>query len=113
MEPGDEYVITHLMVATRFLQEHPDVIKQLLEGVVAANEFVNEKADDAKAIINDGIEALTGARMPNETMDKAWGNLVITLDPIASSLRKSAEDACRCRAAGARRPRGASTTSRS
>jgi len=91
--PGGEYVTTHLMVATGFLQEHPDVIKRLLEGVVAANKFVNEKPGDAKAIVNDGIEALTGARMPDETMDKAWENLVFTLDPIASSLRKSAEDA--------------------
>lgn len=91
--PGGEYVTTHLIVATTFLEEHPDVIKKLLQGVVAANEFVNEKPGDAKTIVNDGIEALTGARMPDETMDKAWENLVFTLDPIASSLRKSAEDA--------------------
>ncbi len=91
--PGGRYVITHLMVATRFLQEHPDVVRKLLQGVVAANEFLNEKPDAAKAIVNDGIEELTGARMPDKTMDKAWENLVFTLDPVASSLRESAEDA--------------------
>ncbi|MDQ3662540.1 MAG: ABC transporter substrate-binding protein [Actinomycetota bacterium] len=90
---GGEYVTTHLIVASTFLDEHPDVIKKLLEGVVAANDFVNDNPDEAKDIVNDGIEALTGARMPDETMDKAWENLVFTLDPIASSLRKSAEDA--------------------
>jgi NitT/TauT family transport system substrate-binding protein len=91
--PKGEYVTTHLIVATGFLQEHPDVVKSLLEGVVAANDFVNENQEEAKVIVNDGIEALTGARMPDETMDSAWENLVFTLDPIASSLRKSAEDA--------------------
>lgn len=61
--------------------------------MVEANSFVNDNPDEAKDIVNDGIEALTGARMPEKTMDKAWENLVFTLDPIASSLRKSAEDA--------------------
>jgi NitT/TauT family transport system substrate-binding protein len=91
--PDGEYVTTHLFVATSFLEEHPDVVKGLLQGVVAANDFVNEKPDEAKTIVNDGIEAITGARVPDETMDAAWENLVFTLDPIGSSLRKSAEDA--------------------
>jgi NitT/TauT family transport system substrate-binding protein len=91
--PDGEYVTTHLFVATTFLEEHPDVVKGLLQGVVAANDFVNEKPDEAKTIVNDGIEAITGARVPDETMDAAWENLVFTLDPIGSSLRKSAEDA--------------------
>ena len=36
--PDGEYVTTHLIVATKFLEEHPDVVKQFLEGQVAANE---------------------------------------------------------------------------
>jgi NitT/TauT family transport system substrate-binding protein len=91
--PDGEYVTTHLFVATTFLEEHPDVVKRLLEGLVAANDFVNEKPDEAKTIVNDGIEAITGARVPDETMDGAWENLVFTLDPIGSSLRRSAQDA--------------------
>ena len=39
--PEGQYVTTHIMVATKFLEEHPDVVKQFLEGQVAANEFVN------------------------------------------------------------------------
>ena len=88
-----EYVTTHLIVSTALLEEHPDVVKQLLEGVVTANEFVNEKPDDAKVSVNDAIEALTGSRMADETMSTAWSNLHFTLDPIAPSLRESATDA--------------------
>jgi NitT/TauT family transport system substrate-binding protein len=91
--PKGEFVTTHLVVATTFLDEHPDVVKALLEGVVDANEFVNTKPGDAQDIVNDGIEAVTGARMTDDSMHHAWKNLVFTLDPIASSLEKSARDA--------------------
>ena len=36
--PEGQYVTTHLMVATKFLEEHPDVVQQFLEGQVAAND---------------------------------------------------------------------------
>jgi NitT/TauT family transport system substrate-binding protein len=91
--PDGKYVTTHLIVATSFLEAHPDVVKQLLEGVVAANDFVNESPDEAKAIVNDGIEAVIGSPMPQKTLDASWSNLVFTLDPIATSLTTSAEDA--------------------
>ncbi len=35
--PEGQYVTTHVMVATKFLDEHPDVVQQFLEGHVAAN----------------------------------------------------------------------------
>ena len=42
--PDGKFVTTHLIVATEFLNAHPDVVKGLLEGQVAANQFVNENA---------------------------------------------------------------------
>lgn len=87
------YVTTHLVVAATFLEEHPDVVKGLLEGLVAADDFVNEDPEQAKTVVGDAIADLTGAEIPAGTMDRAWDNLVFTLDPIASSLYKAAEDA--------------------
>ena len=43
--------------------------------------------------MNDAIEAITGARLPDQVIAGAWENLTFTWDPIASSLRKSADDA--------------------
>ena len=36
--PSGQYVTTHLIVAKPFLDDHPDVVKRLLEGQVAAND---------------------------------------------------------------------------
>jgi NitT/TauT family transport system substrate-binding protein len=81
------------MVSTKFLEEHPDVIKQFLEGQVAANQWVNANSDEAKTITNDEIGKITGKPLKPEVIDSAWANLTFTDDPIASSLIGSAEDA--------------------
>ncbi len=91
--PNGEYVTTHLIVATTFLEENPDVVKGLLEGVVAANEFINDDAERAKSVVNAGLEAIAGSPIANKTLDAAWENLLFTLDPIAPSLEGSADAA--------------------
>ena len=91
--PDGEYVTTHLLVSTEFLEEHPDTIKALLAGVVEATNFVNENTEDAQRITNEGIEEITGKPIGEETLTAAWENLTFTWDPIATSLQKSKDDA--------------------
>jgi NitT/TauT family transport system substrate-binding protein len=91
--PGGQFVTTHLVVATAFLEAHPDVVKRLLEGHVEANSFVNEHADEAQAIVGAAIADLTGAELPASTLAAAWEHLTFTVDPIASSLAVSAAHA--------------------
>jgi NitT/TauT family transport system substrate-binding protein len=91
--PDGEYVTTHLIVAKEFLDDHPDVVKRLLEGQVAANEVVNTQAEEAQRATNDQIEQLTGKRVKDEVITAAWANLSFTNDPVATSLRASADAA--------------------
>ena len=91
--PDGQYVTTQLIVSTAFLDAHPDVVKRLLQGQVAANDFVNANPEEAQQLANDQIEKITQKRVNEEVLRAAWGNLTFTNDPIASSLRKSADDA--------------------
>jgi NitT/TauT family transport system substrate-binding protein len=91
--PGGRFVTAHLLVSTKFLEKHPDVIKSLLEGLVKSTDWVNQNPDEAKTVTNDGIEKITGKALKPAIIDAAWKNLTFTLDPIASSLQKSAKDA--------------------
>ena len=91
--PEGQYVTTHLIVATSFLDEHPDVVKQLLEGVLQATAFVNDEPAKAQAAVNAQIEEATGTPIADDVLAAAWENLTFTVDPIASSLQKSADDA--------------------
>ena len=91
--PAGRFATTHLVVATKFLDEHPDVVKKLLEGHAATVAWINASSAEAKAVVNAGIDELTGKKLAAGVIDRAWPNLTITNDPVAGSLAKSAKDA--------------------
>lgn len=91
--PNGQYVTTHLIVRTEFLRRYPQVIERLLRGHIAATASLNAYPDEAQRLVNAAIERLTGQGMRPEVIAAAWQNLTFTNDPIAASLRRSAEDA--------------------
>jgi NitT/TauT family transport system substrate-binding protein len=91
--PNGRFVTTHLIVRTEYLAEHPDQVKALLEGHLEADGFIHDNADEAKTVVNGGIEKLTTKPIATDVLDKSWENLTFTVDPVASSLEKSKNDA--------------------
>ena len=91
--PDGAYVTTHLIVRTAFLEEHPDVVKGIIEGLADAIDLIKSDPEKAKSLTNEGIKAVTDQALSPEVLDAAWKNLTFTLDPIASSLEQSAKDA--------------------
>ena len=93
--PEGAYVTTHLIVRTDYLQAHPDLIKALLQGHLEANDLVNSDPVRAQQLTNQGIESITSRALGEAVLEAAWKNLEFTLDPIASSLKASADHASR------------------
>lgn len=91
--PDGQFVTTHLLARTEFLQEHPGVVESLIEGHLAALDAIADDPEAAQVTTLDAIEAISGTRLPEDVVAAAWANLTFTHDPIASSLAKSAEDA--------------------
>lgn len=91
--PGGQFVTTHLVVATDYLAANPDTVKGLISGLLDAIDYIAENPDTAKKETNDGIEAITTKRLADSTIDGAWTNLSFTVDPIATSLIGSKDDA--------------------
>lgn len=91
--PNRQFVITNLVVKTKYLQDHPGVIENLLRAHVDVTDYIQQNPSEAKAILNRRIEKDTNAAIPVKVIDAAWDNQDITFDPIASSLRKAADDA--------------------
>ena len=54
---------------------------------------MNDDAAAAQASVNANIEAVTGEALPEEVISTSWETLTFTLDPIASSLEESKNDA--------------------
>jgi NitT/TauT family transport system substrate-binding protein len=93
--PDGAYVTTHLIVRTDYLQAHPDLIRALLGGHLEANDLVNADPVRAQQLTNQGIENITSRALGDAVLSAAWRNLEFTVDPIASSLKTSAEHASR------------------
>jgi len=91
--PDGQYVTTQLVVTPAFLSAHPDVVKALLEGVVEATDFVNANPAEAQAAVNEAIDDVTQKPLPEAVLAAAWPNLTFTVDPVASSLTTSAQEA--------------------
>jgi NitT/TauT family transport system substrate-binding protein len=91
--PDGKYVTTHLMVATKFHDANPEVVKRILLATIQAVDEVNDDAATAQATVNAEIEKFTTKAIGEDLLKAAWANLTFTVDPIASSLQKSAADA--------------------
>jgi NitT/TauT family transport system substrate-binding protein len=91
--PDGKYVTTHLVVRTEFLEEHPDVVEDLLRAHVETTEWINANPAEAKTLVNESIEQITSRPLAQAVIDSAWENIEITYDPVATSLYQSAADA--------------------
>lgn len=88
-----EFVTTHLLVRTEFLEAHPDVVKAVLVGLADAIDAIAADPEQAQADVVAQIADITGTEPNADVIAKSFANLTFTLDPIAASLQKSADDA--------------------
>lgn len=91
--PDGKFVTTHLIVSTKFLAEHPDVVKKLLEAHVETADWINKNTDDARTMINAALKTLTGKQLTDDVLQRAFDQIVVTTDPAADSLAKTKDNA--------------------
>ncbi len=82
-----------VIVSTKFLNEHPDVVKQWLAAHVDLTQRINADPAAAKQTLNREIARLTGAALSTAVLDDAWSRQTVTYDPIRASLIGSADAA--------------------
>ena len=91
--PQGKFVTTHLVVRTEFLKQYPDTVAALLRAHVKSVELAEGDAAAAKKAVNSGLDAAGGKSIDQKVLDRAWSELTVTDDPIASALEQSAEHA--------------------
>jgi NitT/TauT family transport system substrate-binding protein len=86
-----QFVTTNIIVRTEFLEQYPETVAAFLRGHVAAVQLAENDPDAAKAAVNSGLEAAGSSALDAEVLDRAWSNLSVTWDPLASTLEESAQ----------------------
>jgi len=88
-----QFVVTHVIAATPFLEQHPAAVAAVIRAEQRAIAYIQEDPEGAKQVVNDAIEALTGKGIAPELLDAAWEHVAFTLDPLPATLYGSAEHA--------------------
>ena len=91
--PNQQFVVTNLIVSTKFLREHPDLVKNWVRANVELTDWINGHLPEAKQLLNSQIQKETGKALPPALIDAAFGRFEVTYDPIRSSLLTSAQSA--------------------
>ncbi len=91
--PGGKFVTTNLMVTTKFLADHPDIVTNLVKGLADSIDLIKSQPAQAEQLVSDGIDKATGKALSVDLVKASFKSITFTLDPIASSLRKDAEAA--------------------
>jgi NitT/TauT family transport system substrate-binding protein len=91
--PNGQFVVTNLIVGTKFLREHPDVVKNWVRAQVELTDWIHGHLPDTKKLLNEQIQKETGKALPPAIVEEAFSRIEVTDDPIRSSLLTSAHSA--------------------
>ena len=91
--PNGQFATTNLVVSTTFLNAHPDTVKALIDGQIAANQWITADPADAQKLVNDQLKALTGKALSAAEIQRAFTEQQVTDDPKPSTLQASSDHA--------------------
>ncbi len=85
-----EYTTTHVIVRTKYLEEHPDIVRAFLSGLLASLDAIATDPAAARADVIIQIDAITGRATDPVVIEHSFANLTFSPDPVAASLLGSA-----------------------
>lgn len=90
--PNGKFPTTVLLVRTEFLRQYPDAVRALLRGHLAAIDAATANPTEAKNVVNQGLQKLTGNTLSGPVIDRAFAAISLDPDPLAATFPQLAED---------------------
>src|SRR2546426_586815 len=73
--PQRQFVTTHLIVSTKFLREHADLVKNWIRAHVELTDWINTHQPEAKKLLNQQIQKETSKALAPAILDEAFARL--------------------------------------
>jgi NitT/TauT family transport system substrate-binding protein len=89
--PKGQFLTTELIVSTKFLQSHPDLVKKWVQAHVELTDWINGHVTEAKQILNRQIQKETGKALASPVLDDSFGRLQVTYEPLQEQLLRAAQ----------------------
>ncbi|MGW5052298.1 ABC transporter substrate-binding protein [Actinokineospora sp. NPDC004072] len=91
--PGGRFPTTVLLVRTRFLAEHPQTVRALIRGLLAAEDWAAQHPEQARAAVNRQLGELVGKPLREPVIERAFQGIRLDHDPVAAAFPELARDA--------------------
>jgi len=92
--PGGRFPTTLLVVTKTLLTQHPDIVDDLLEGLVKTIDWIQGNPSEAAAATSADLASVTGSKpLSAAVLALAWSHLTFSVDPLASALQTEAAHA--------------------
>lgn len=91
--PDGQFVIGLLVVNTKFLKAHADLVKNWIRAEVELTDWINAHPSEAKKLLNRQIQSETGKALPAIVLDEAFSRMQVTYDPLRDALMVAARQA--------------------
>jgi NitT/TauT family transport system substrate-binding protein len=92
--PNGQFPTTVLVVSANLLQNHPDIVSDLLKGLVQSVNWINSNESSAPDAVNTALAATTGGKpLKANVLALAWTHLSFSLDPLAADIQTNANNA--------------------
>ncbi len=91
--PDGKYATTLLVARKKFIEKHPELIQKWIKGHVEIVDYINDNFTKVKQIFNDELKRETGKPLPPQYLDKSFGRISFTYDPMENSVQESAKRA--------------------
>ena len=91
--PGGQFVTTNIIASQKFLAQYPGTVRSVLQANNSAIKYIAANVVTSKDLVQQQIKRWTGAQLADNVINRAWGNLSFTWNPLPLTLKKSADDA--------------------
>jgi len=91
--PNGQFVTTNVIARTAFVEQHPDAVRAFVEAHLDALAEIKDDPAKAQAAVAGQIQKITGQETTADSLKASWKNLEFTADPLASTLKESADHA--------------------
>lgn len=91
--PNGQFLTTGLVVSTKFLNSHPDLVKKWLKAHVELTTWINGHVSEAKQLLNQQIQKETGKAVSADVLNDSFSRMQVTYDPLRGPLLRAAQSA--------------------
>lgn len=99
-----QFVTANIIVSQTFLKKYPGLVKRWLQAHVELTQRINQEPDRYQKILNQELQKITGASLPEGILKQAFSRFELTYDPAVKTLFASADRAFRLGFLGKEKP---------